>query len=74
MIASGLALSPAITAAFPFVVRIFGGYQSSRTVHFLIANVLLIFLIAHIAMVYLAGFRSRVGGMITGRAVVKETI
>lgn len=74
MIATGLALSPAITAVFPFVVQIFGGYQSSRTVHFVVASALLIFLVAHVAMVYLAGFRSRVGAMITGRAVVKETI
>jgi thiosulfate reductase cytochrome b subunit len=74
MIASGLALSPAITAVFPFVVRMFGGYQSSRTVHFVIASALVIFLIAHVSMVYLAGFRSRVGAMITGRETVKETI
>jgi thiosulfate reductase cytochrome b subunit len=74
MIMSGLALSPAISALFPFLVQMFGGYQSSRTIHFFVANALIVFIIAHVTMVYLAGFRSRVGAMITGRRAVKETI
>src|SRR3989442_842246 len=60
MFVSGLALSPAVTAALPVTVRIFGGYQSARTIHFLGTGVLLVFLLVHLAMIYLAGFRSRV--------------
>ena len=34
MIWTGLAMSPAITAAFPFLVELSGGQQSARTLHF----------------------------------------
>ena len=27
-------MSPAVTAAFPLLLRLFGGYQSARTIHF----------------------------------------
>jgi thiosulfate reductase cytochrome b subunit len=30
--ATGLAMSPAVTAAVPFLLRLFGGYQSARTI------------------------------------------
>ena len=68
VIASGLAMSPAIGAAFPFLVGAFGGHQSARTVHFAASSLLFLFLLVHIAMVYRAGFRVRMRGMITGHA------
>ena len=75
MIVSGLAMSPAVTAAIPFLGGLFGGHQSSRTVHFLVTNLLLLFTVAHIARVYLAGFRSRMRGMILGREMpLKEGV
>jgi thiosulfate reductase cytochrome b subunit len=67
MIVSGLAMSPAVTAAVPFLGGLFGGHQSSRTVHFIVTSLLLLFLGVHIAMVVLAGFRNRMRGMILGR-------
>ena len=66
MIATGLAMSPAIGAALPGLVALFGGHQSSRTIHFLVTDVLLIFVIGHVTMVYLSGFRSLMRGMILG--------
>jgi thiosulfate reductase cytochrome b subunit len=66
MILSGLAMSPAVTSAFPIFVRILGGYQSARTIHFFTTNILVMFLLAHVTMVYLSGFRTRMRGMITG--------
>jgi thiosulfate reductase cytochrome b subunit len=70
---TGLAMSPAIASAFPAVVTVLGGQQSARTLHFFVAVVLLVFLLVHTAMVYLAGFRNRVRAMITGRpAAPKE--
>jgi thiosulfate reductase cytochrome b subunit len=75
MIVTGLAMSPAVTAAIPVIVEVFGGYQSSRTVHFFATNLLVFFLIIHIAMVRLAGFWNRTRPMITGReAGAKESI
>lgn len=65
---TGLALSPAFNAAFPFGVNVLGGRQSARTLHFFISGFLVIFLVAHVTMVYLSGFRTRMRAMITGHA------
>jgi thiosulfate reductase cytochrome b subunit len=66
MIWTGLAMSPAITSAFPFIVNVLGGHQSARTLHFFDTLFLVVFLAVHILMVYVAGFRKRMRGMITG--------
>ena len=65
---TGLAMSPAIASAFPFAVTVFGGQQSARTIHFFVSIFLVIFLLVHIVMICLAGFRNRMRAMITGRA------
>jgi thiosulfate reductase cytochrome b subunit len=64
---TGLAMSPAIEGAFPWAVIALGGRQSARTLHFFISIALVLFLLVHVLMVFLAGFRKRVGAMITGR-------
>jgi thiosulfate reductase cytochrome b subunit len=64
---TGLAMSPAIASAFPAAVTILGGQQSARTIHFFVSIALVIFVLVHVLMVCLAGFRSRVRAMITGR-------
>jgi thiosulfate reductase cytochrome b subunit len=64
MIATGLAMSPAITSVVPALVEVFGGQQSARTIHFFVSSVLVIFLVGHVAMV---GFTSNFRAMITGR-------
>ncbi|MBM3725559.1 MAG: hypothetical protein FJW40_09060 [Acidobacteria bacterium] len=66
MIWTGLAMSPGFTAAFPFTAEVFGGQQSARTIHFFATLALLGFFFTHIAMVILAGFRSRMRSMIAG--------
>ena len=68
MIWTGLAMSPAFVAAIPATVIVFGGRQSARTLHFFISVLLLGFLLVHVMMVWLAGFRTRVMAMISGRA------
>jgi len=67
MIVTGLAMSPAVTSVFPIIVNIFGGQQSARTIHFFVTVALVLFLLVHIAMVCLAGFKNRMRAMITGR-------
>jgi thiosulfate reductase cytochrome b subunit len=64
---TGLAMSPAITSVFPALVTGLGGQQSARTIHFAAAGFLVLFLLVHVAMVCLAGFRNRVQAMITGK-------
>src|SRR5712692_5963053 len=66
IIITGLAMSPAITSVFPTIVTVFGGQQSARTIHFFVAVALVLFLLVHIAMVCLAGFKNRMRAMITG--------
>jgi thiosulfate reductase cytochrome b subunit len=65
---TGLAMSPAIASAFPVAVAVLGGQQSARTIHFFVSVLLLLFLLVHVVMVCLAGFRNRMRAMITGRA------
>jgi thiosulfate reductase cytochrome b subunit len=63
---TGLAMSPSFTAAFPATAELLGGRQSARTIHFFDSWLLLLFLLVHVAMVALSGFRSRMRGMIMG--------
>jgi thiosulfate reductase cytochrome b subunit len=65
---TGLALSPAFNAAFPFFVDVLGGRQSARTLHFFASDLLVAFLVVHIVMIALAGFWPRTRAMITGHA------
>jgi len=65
---TGLAMSPSFVSAVPAAVNVLGGQQSARTLHFLLTGALVLFLLVHVSMVVLAGFRSRMGAMITGRA------
>jgi thiosulfate reductase cytochrome b subunit len=66
MVATGLAMSPAVTAAFPLLLRLFGGYQSARTIHFLTFVALLVFVFVHVAMVIKSGFRRHIRAMTVG--------
>jgi thiosulfate reductase cytochrome b subunit len=63
---TGLAMSPSFTAAFPATAALLGGRQSARTFHFFISWLLLLFLLVHVTMVALSGFRNRMRAMITG--------
>ena len=65
---TGLAMSPAFVSAVPATVNVLGGQQSARTLHFFVSVALVLFLLVHVAMVFLAGFKSRMRPMITGRA------
>jgi len=69
MISTGLAMSFGFDSAFPIGVRLLGGHQTARSLHFLATILLVLFLVIHVGMVILAGFRARMRAMITGRAV-----
>jgi len=66
MIFSGLAMSPAMDANWPLLVDMFGGRQSARSVHFIVAFLLVGFILVHLLMVLLAGPIREVRAMITG--------
>lgn len=71
---TGLAMSPSFVSAFPAAVNILGGQQSARTLHFFLTGALVLFLLVHVFMVFLAGFRNRMRAMITGRADPVERV
>lgn len=66
MIATGLTMSPGMNAAWPWLLDVFGGRQSARSIHFLTAFALVAFFLVHIAMVLLAGPVNELRSMITG--------
>jgi thiosulfate reductase cytochrome b subunit len=63
---TGLAMSFGVTSVFPVLATALGGHQSARTLHFVLAALLVLFLIVHMVMLCLVGFRSHVRAMITG--------
>jgi len=63
---TGLAMSPAVESVMPPIVTLLGGHQSARTLHFVAASLITIFVAGHIVMVALSGFVVRMRGMITG--------
>ena len=65
-IVTGLAMSPMVTSALPPVVEVFGGHQSARTVHFVVACAIALFVVVHLLMVSVTGAGARVGAMIAG--------
>jgi thiosulfate reductase cytochrome b subunit len=69
---TGLAMSPAIASVFPDAVSVLGGQQSARTIHFFVTVFLVLFLLVHIMMICLAGFKNRMRAMITGRADIND--
>jgi len=67
MILTGLAMSPAMDAAWPWLTELLGGRQSARSIHFICAFGLVAFVVVHLVMVVLAGPINEVRSMITGR-------
>ena len=66
MALTGLTMAPAVTAAFPWLLGLFGGYQSARTIHFAVFVALLLFVIVHVVMVIKSGFRRQLRAMTIG--------
>lgn len=67
ILATGLTMSPGIDAGYPWLLTLFGGRQSARTIHFLCAMTVVAFIAVHLTMVVLAGPTNELRSMITGR-------
>ncbi len=67
IVMTGMTMSPAITAAYPFLLKIFLGAQSARTIHFFASAFLVLFLIVHIVMIIKSGFKQQIRAMTTGK-------
>jgi thiosulfate reductase cytochrome b subunit len=66
MVLTGLTMSPTVTAAYPVLSDVFGGQQTARTLHFFGFAALVLFLLGHVTMVILSGFRRQVRAMTLG--------
>mgnify|MGYP003837311529 FL=1 len=72
LILTGITMSPAMNAAWPWLLDIFGGRQSARSLHFIAAALLTLFVVVHLIMVLLSGPINGIWSMITGRHVTKS--
>jgi thiosulfate reductase cytochrome b subunit len=70
MVVTGLAMSPGVDAFAPWLTTVLGGRPSARSIHFIFANLIVLFVIVHVVEVFLAGVFNEVGSMITGRYAV----
>jgi Ni/Fe-hydrogenase b-type cytochrome subunit len=66
MIVTGMAISPGMDAAWPFLTDIFGGRQSARSIHFIVAWALVAFFVVHVVLVLLSNPLKQLRAMITG--------
>jgi thiosulfate reductase cytochrome b subunit len=71
MLATGLTMSPGVDTAFPWLLDLFGGRQSARTLHFCFAWGIVAFVVIHLLAVLAAGPINEIGSMITGRYRIK---
>ena len=67
----GFAMSPTLDSVFPGWVDLFGGRQSARTIHFIVAWLLVAFVLVHVFEVIVSGFWNHLRSMITGRYAIQ---
>lgn len=68
MVLTGLSMSPGFNAAAGGLLpQLFGGRASARSLHFIVTNLTVAFIIIHVAVVILAGPINQLRSMITGR-------
>lgn len=70
MVLTGLTMSPGFDSIAPVLLDLFGGRQSARSIHFIVANLLVLFLIVHLIQVVIAGAWNEIRSMITGKYAV----
>jgi Ni/Fe-hydrogenase b-type cytochrome subunit len=66
MILTGMAMSPGADAAWSWLTQVFGGRQSARSIHFIVAWALFAFFLLHVALVLLNRPLKNLRDMITG--------
>ncbi len=66
IILTGMAMSPGMDAAWSFLSQMFGGRQSARSIHFIVAWLLFGFFVLHVALVLLNKPLQNLREMITG--------
>jgi thiosulfate reductase cytochrome b subunit len=71
MLVTGLCMSPGFNATVPWLIEVFGGRQGARTVHFISASLIVLFIFVHLALVVVSGLWNNIRSMITGRYAIE---
>ena len=72
IVLAGTVMSPGLDAAFSWLVPLFGGRQTARTIHFICASLIVLFVVVHVIMVLISGVWNNIRSMITGRYAVSS--
>ena len=73
VILTGLTMSPQMNASWGWLLDLFGGRPSARSIHFIAASGLALFILVHLVLVLLSGPINGTRSMITGWLRVPET-
>jgi methionine sulfoxide reductase catalytic subunit len=68
LILTGAAMSPAIAARYPWYIRVFGGRQRARSLHFLGLAAFAVFTILHTVLVLLVHFQDNITNIVLGQS------
>jgi thiosulfate reductase cytochrome b subunit len=74
LVLAGLTMSPGLDTAFPWLVDAFQGRQTARTIHFIAATGIVLFIFIHLVMVLISGVWNNLRSMITGRYAVPAKV
>lgn len=72
MLLTGLSMSPAFGTVGYGLIELLGGRQSARTLHFIAASLIALFVLVHVAMVFAAGAWNNIRAMVTGRFAIER--
>ena len=73
IVIAGMTMSPGLDTIFPWLVDLFQGRQTARTIHFVAATAIVLFVFVHVVMVLISGFWNNLRSIITGRYAVSES-
>lgn len=68
MMLTGIAMSPAIRSRFPWYVKLWGGHQGARSIHFLGMAAMSVFIVIHVTLVFVVYRESNLTKMVFGEA------
>lgn len=67
MILTGITMSPALGGNFPWLIRLFDGWQKARSFHFIGMILFLVFFVIHVSLVVITGFSTNMVHIILGK-------
>lgn len=71
MVLTGLSMSPGFNATVPWLIDLFGGRQSARSIHFICASLIVLFIVVHLILVLVSGVWNNLRSMVTGKYAIE---